>query len=50
MNAIADNIDGLKQLSVERVWMEMGKIIPMEETYNKYLVQWIKLVYLMQLV
>ena len=26
MNAIADNIDGLKQLSVERVWMEMGKI------------------------
>ena len=28
MNAIADNTDGLKQLSVERVWMEMGKIIP----------------------
>ena len=27
MNAIADNIDGLKQLSVERVWMEMGKIL-----------------------
>ena len=27
MNAIADNTDGLKQLSVERVWMEMGKIL-----------------------
>ena len=27
MNAIADNIDGLKQLSVERVWMEMSKIL-----------------------
>ena len=27
MSAIANNIDGLKQLSVERVWMEMGKIL-----------------------
>ena len=27
MNAIANNTDGLKQLSVERVWMEMGKIL-----------------------
>tara|TARA_Y100001972_G_scaffold101168_1_gene125953 strand:+ start:1528 stop:6012 length:4485 start_codon:yes stop_codon:yes gene_type:complete len=27
MNAIASNIDGLKQLSVERVWMEMSKIL-----------------------
>lgn len=27
MSAIANNTDGLKQLSVERVWMEMGKIL-----------------------
>jgi len=27
MQAIANNTDGLKQLSVERVWMEMGKIL-----------------------
>ena len=27
MQAIASNTDGLKQLSVERVWMEMGKIL-----------------------
>ncbi len=27
MNAIASNTDGLKQLSVERVWMEMSKIL-----------------------
>jgi len=27
MNAIANNTEGLKQLSVERVWMEMGKIL-----------------------
>ena len=27
MSAIASNVDGLKQLSVERVWMEMSKIL-----------------------
>ena len=27
MQAITNNTDGLKQLSVERVWMEMGKIL-----------------------
>ena len=27
MNAIANNTDGLNNLSVERVWMEMGKIL-----------------------
>ena len=27
MQAIDSNTDGLKKLSVERVWMEMGKIL-----------------------